>query len=259
MGTDYMDFILADRHVIPPEHQRYYNEKVVYLPDSYLPTDASVKISERTPTRAECGLPETGFVFCSFSHDHKISPDMFDVWMRLLLQVPGSVLWLMSRKDEAVQNLRKEAQARGIAPHRLIFAPRMPLADHLARHRLADLFIDTLPYNAHTTASDALWAGLPVLTCMGKSFAARVAGSLLFTIGLPELITHTQAEFESKAIEYAKDPVALQKIKLKLLDNLPTSPLFNAKLFTQHIEQAYRAMHARDQSGFPPEHFAVET
>ena len=258
LGAPYYEYVFADRHVIPADQSSNYTEQLVYLPHCYQVNDSTRKIADSVFSRTELGLPEEAFVFCCFNNGYKILPYTFEGWMRILHAVPDSVLWLLDHNPVATQNLQKEAQARGIAPHRLIFAPRMPLAEHLARHRLADLFIDTLPYNAHTTASDALWAGLPVLTCMGKSFAARVAGSLLLTMGLPELITYTQADLESKAIAYAKDPVALQKIKLKLLDILPTSPLFNAQLFTQHIEQAYRAMHARHQSGLPPEHFAVE-
>ncbi len=249
MGTDYMDVILADRQVIPPEHQRYYNEKVVYLPDSYLPTDASVKISDRTPSRTECGLPETGFVFCSFSHDHKISPDMFDVWMRLLLQVPGSVLWLMSRKDEAVQNLRKEAQARGVAPDRLIFAGRVPLVeDHLARYRQADLFIDTYPYNAHTTAADALMAGLPVITCVGHAFPSRVAGSLLHAIGLSELITDSLDDYEALALALAEQPNRLSEFRARLLINRGIYPLFDTAMFCRNFEQTLSQIHTGQQA-----------
>lgn len=258
LGATYYDYVLADRHVIPPNQSPHYSEQLVYLPHCYQVNDSTRQIADRVFSRPELGLPEQAFVFCCFNNGYKILPQTFDGWMRILQNVQDSVLWLLDHHPLATLNLRREAQARGIDPHRLVFAPRMPLADHLARHRAADLFIDTLPYNAHTTASDALWAGLPVLTCMGKSFAARVAGSLLMAMNLPELITHTQADFESKAIEYAKDPVALRKIKLRLLENLPTSPLFNSQLFTRHIEQAYRAMHARYQSGMPPEHFAVE-
>jgi len=258
LGAAYYDYVLADRHVIPPDQSLHYAEQLVYLPHCYQVNDSKRKIADRVFSRPELGLPEQAFVFCCFNNGYKILPQTFCGWMRILQAVQGSVLWLLDHHPSASMNLRREAQARGVDPQRLVFAPRMPLADHLARHRAADLFIDTLPYNAHTTASDALWAGLPVLTCMGKSFAARVAGSLLMATDLPELITHTQADFESKAIEYAKDPVALQRIKRKLLENLPTSPLFNAQLFTRHIEQAYRAMHARYQSGMPPEHFAVE-
>jgi len=179
--------------------------------------------------------------------------------MRILHAVEGSVLWLLDHNALATRNLQREAQARGIDANRLIFAARMPLADHLARHRLADLFIDTLPYNAHTTASDALWAGLPVLTCMGTTFAARVAGSLLRTMDLPELITHTQAAFEARAIALAKDPSELSEIQSKLRVRRDTSPLFDAPLFTRHIEAAYRTMQTRYQAALPPEHFSVES
>jgi len=258
LGASYYEYVLADRHVIPANQGTNYTEQLVYLPHCYQVNDSTRKIADRVFSRSELGLPEQAFVFCCFNNSYKILPQTFDGWMRVLHAVQGSVLWLLDNNALATRNLQTEAQARGIAPDRLIFAPRMPLGDHLARHRLADLFIDTLPYNAHTTASDALWAGLPVLTCMGKSFAARVAGSLLLTMGLPELVTHMQADFESKAIEYAKNTEALQKIKLKLLQNLSNSPLFNAQLFTQHIERAYRVMHVRQQSGLPPEHFAVE-
>lgn len=258
LGASYYEYVLADRHVIPANQGTNYTEQLVHLPHCYQVNDSTRKIADRVFSRSELGLPEQAFVFCCFNNSYKILPQTFDGWMRVLHAVQGSVLWLLDNNALATRNLQTEAQARGIAPDRLIFAPRMPLGDHLARHRLADLFIDTLPYNAHTTASDALWAGLPVLTCMGKSFAARVAGSLLLTMGLPELVTHMQADFESKAIEYAKNTEALQKIKLKLLQNLSNSPLFNAQLFTQHIERAYRVMHVRQQSGLPPEHFAVE-
>jgi len=237
MGTDYYDYIIADRHIIPPEHQKYYTEKVAYLPDTYLPTDNSVKISERTPTRAECGLPETGFVFCSFSHDYKISPPVFDVWMRLLTQVPGSVLWLMSRGELAQKNLRKEAQARGVDSARLIFAGRVPLVeDHLARYRQADLFLDTHPYNAHTTAADALMAGLPVITYMGNSFPSRVAGSLLHAIDMPELVTDSLAAYQKLGLHLANNPAALNDIKAKLTANKQTTGLFNTKQFCSNLE-----------------------
>jgi predicted O-linked N-acetylglucosamine transferase (SPINDLY family) len=259
LGAPYYDYVLADRNVIPPDQSPYYSEQIVYLPHCYQVNDSKRKVADRVFLRSELGLPEKGFVFCCFNNGYKILPPTFDGWMRMLQAVPGSVLWLLNHNHLATQNLQREAQQRGVDPRRLVFAPRAPLADHLARHKAADLFVDTLPYNAHTTASDALWAGLPVLTCMGKSFASRVAGSLLLAIGLPELITHTQAEFEAKAIAYATNPVALQKIKGKLLENLPISPLFNAELFTRHIEQAYRVMHARQGSGLPPKQFAVAT
>lgn len=243
MGVDYFDYILADRHIIPPEQQQFYNEKVVYLPDTYLPTDNSVQISPHTPTRSECGLPETGVVFCSFSHDYKISPPVFDVWMRLLAQVPGSVLWLMSRGELAQRNLRKEAQARGVDPSRLVFAGRVPLVeDHLARYRQADIFLDTHPYNAHTTAADALMAGLPVVTYMGHSFPSRVAGSLLHAIGLPELATHSLADYEELALRLALDPAQRNTYRGKIINNRAHFSLFDTQGFCFNLEATYISM-----------------
>lgn len=245
LGTDYFDAILADRHIIPPEHQAFYREKVVYLPDTYLPTDGSVRISERTPTRAECGLPETGIVFCSFSHDYKISPPVFDVWMRLLVQIPGSVLWLVSRGETTQANLRREAQARGVSPERLVFAQRVPLVeDHLARYRQADLFLDTHPYNAHTTAADALMAGLPVVTLMGNSFPSRVAGSLLHAHGLPELITHSLADYEALALQLATNPARLADTKARVAAHRHTHPLFDTARFCRNLEATLASLHA---------------
>lgn len=250
MGTSYHDYILADRFIIPPEHQSLYDEKVVYLPDTYLPTDNSVQIAERTPTRAECGLPDTGFVFCSFSHDYKISPPVFDAWMRLLAQVPGSVLWLVSRGELTLANLRREAQARGVDPSRLVFAGRVPrVEDHLARYRQADLFLDTHPYNAHTTAADALMAGLPVVTYMGNAFPSRVAGSLLHAIGLPELATTSLADYEALALHLATDPEALADIKQRLAANQKTHALYDTAGFCRNLEAACIAMWRRTQLG----------
>jgi len=250
MGVRYMDYIIADRHVIPPEHQPYYNERVVYMPDAYLPTDGSITVAERTPTREECKLPPTGFVFCSFNHDYKISPGIFDVWMRLLVQVPDSVLWLMSRNAISQANLRQAAAARGVAPERLVFAERVPMVeDHLARYRLADLFLDTHPYNAHTTAADALLAGLPVLTCMGKAFPARVAGSLLHAIGLPQMITHSLDGYEALAVRYAQDQALRESIRAQLATNRQTHPLFDTESFCRNLEASYIAMWRRQQVG----------
>lgn len=250
LGAEYMDYILADRFVIPPEHQHFYDERVVYLPDAYLPTDAGVRIAERTPTRAECGLPEKAVVFCSFSHDYKISPPVFDIWMRLLRQVPGSVLWLVSRNEVSQGNLRKEAEARGVEPSRLVFAGRVPLVeDHLARYRQADLFLDTHPYNAHTTAADALMAGLPVVTYMGNAFPARVAGSLLHAVGLPELATASLAEYEALALGLAMDPVRLAALKSRLQANLASQPLFDTDAFCRNLEATYMAMWRACQLG----------
>lgn len=250
MGLSCMDYILADRHVIPPEHWRYYDEQVVYLPDAYLPPASNLQIAEATPSRADCGLPPAGVVFCSFNHDYKILPAVFAVWMRLLQQVPGSVLWLMSRSERSQRNLRASAQAAGIDPDRLVFAQRVPrVEDHLARYRVADLFLDTHPYNAHSTAADALLAGLPVLTCSGQSFPSRVAGSLLQAAGLPELVTHTVADYEQLALALARDPDRLVALKARLAERQRDSALFDVDAFTRHLETAYIAMWRQSQLG----------
>jgi predicted O-linked N-acetylglucosamine transferase (SPINDLY family) len=258
MGAEYIDYIIADRTVIPEQGQSAFVEKVVYLPHSYQVNDLKRRISERAFTRQELGLPESGFVFCCFNNNFKILPATFDGWMRILNAVEGSVLWLFEDSPTAAGNLRKEAEKRGVESDRLVFARRMPLDEHLARHRLADLFIDTLPYNAHTTASDALWAGLPVLTCMGKSFASRVAGSLLNAVGMDELITHTQADYEARAVELATTPGQLEQLKSKLEKNRLVAPLFDGTLFARHIESAYEMMHARYQAGLPPASIVVQ-
>jgi len=259
MGADCVDYIIADRTVIPEDHFRFYSEKVVWLPDTFQPNDSKRSIAERKPTRSECGLPEGGFIFCCFNNTYKITPEVFAVWMRLLARTEGSVLWLTETNSTATQNLRREAKASGISPERLIFAPKIPLAaDHLARHRQADLFLDTLPYNAHTTASDALWAGLPVLTHLGETFAGRVAASLLKAIGVPELITTSLEDYEALALRLARDPALLATMKDKLLRNRDTYPLFDTARFTRHLEAAYATMWQRYQSGEPPRAFAVE-
>ncbi|MCX7068386.1 MAG: tetratricopeptide repeat protein [Methylococcales bacterium] len=268
MGVDYMDYILADSVVIPTECQSYYTEKIAYLPNSYLVNDTHRPIANRQFTRAEFGLPEHGFVFCCFNHAYKITPTVFDIWMRLLHSIEGSVLWLSESNADAVNNLQREAKARNIEPTRLIFAKRLAsLPDHLARHRLADLFLDTLPYNAHTTASDALWVGLPVLTCVnlpiltceGVAFASRVAASLLSAVGLPELITTNLDDYQALAIQLATHPDELAALKQKLVDNRLTTPLFDTELFTQHIESAFQMMFDRYQAGLAPDHISVET
>lgn len=243
LGMKDVDYIIADRFVIPPEQQQYYDEKVVYLPDAYLPTDGDLRIAERTPTRAECGLPDDAVVFCSFNHDYKISPHVFKVWMNLLRQVPGSVLWLMSRNEVSQRNLRAQARAHGIEDSRLVFAGRVPLVeDHLARYRQADMFLDTHPYNAHTTAADALMAGLPVVTYMGQAFPARVAGSLLHAVGLPELVTHSLQDYEAMALRLATQPELRQSVKAKLAANRANTALFDTDRFCQHLEAIYTAM-----------------
>jgi predicted O-linked N-acetylglucosamine transferase (SPINDLY family) len=221
-------------------------------------SDSSRIISGRAPTRAECGLDEAAFVFCSFNNSYKIAPQMFSLWMRLLHRIDNSVLWLSNTNDTAVDHLRREAQKLGVDSARLVFAQRVALnEDHLARHRVADLFLDTLPYNAHTTASDALWAGLPVLTILGETFAGRVAASLLDAIGLPELVTTTLEDYEALAIELAAQPGKLAAIKHKLSENRLAMPLFDTSRFTGRIEAAYAKMHERQLAGLAPEHIVV--
>ena len=257
MGAEYIDYLVADNVLVPLSQQAHYSEKIAYLPHSYQVNDPKRPISSRSFTREELGLPRSGFVFCSFNNSYKILPDTFDCWMRLLIAVPGSVLWLLEDTAAAAANLRKEAARRGVDAGRLVFAPRMPLPEHLARHRLADLFVDTLPYNAHTTASDALWAGLPVLTCLGTTFAGRVAASLLDAVGLPELVTGTTEAYERLALSLAGDPDRLASIREKLARNRLTAPLFDARLFAKHLEAAYAAMYDRCQAGLPPEHIHI--
>jgi protein O-GlcNAc transferase len=258
LGADYIDYIIADKTVIPAGEAEFYTEKVAWLPDCYQANDTRRRIAERMPTRGEQGLPEHGFVFCCFNNTYKITPDVFDVWMRLLGRVEGSVLWLLKHTELTPPNLRREAERRGIAPERLVFATGIPLEEHLARHRLADLFLDTLPYNAHTTGNDALWVGLPLLTCEGSTFPGRVAASLLRAAGVPELITRSLAEYEAMALKLAEEPELLASIKTKLADNRGSCALFDAGRFARHIEAAYAAMWERAQRGEAPESFAVE-
>jgi predicted O-linked N-acetylglucosamine transferase (SPINDLY family) len=258
LGQPAWDYILADRFVVPATERAYYAEQVVDLPNCFMVNDRGRRISEPTPSRAEAGLPTQGFVFCGFNNSFKITPNVFDVWMRLLGGVDGSVLWLSAAHASVVANLRREAERRGVAGDRLVFAPRVTLnADHLARLRLADLFVDTLNYNAHVTAADALWAGVPVLTCPGATFASRVAGSLLHAVGLPELVASSLGEYEALALGLARDPDRLAALRHRLARNRDVYPLFDTDRFTRHIEVAYTAMWERAQRGEPPCSFAV--
>jgi predicted O-linked N-acetylglucosamine transferase (SPINDLY family) len=243
LGVSYVDYLIADEVVVPPSRQQFYSEKILYLPNSYQANDIKRVISDKCFTRERCGLPETDFVYCCFNNSYKITPNTFDAWMSILHQVPGSVLWLLEDSVVASTNLRKEAAKRGIDVERIIFAKRLPLSEHLARHRLADLFLDTLPYNAHTTASDALWAGLPVLTQIGNTFPGRVAASLLKAVGLPELITNSEKEYEELAVELAKNPAKLQNLKNRLAENRLTAPLFDTVRFTKDLEDLYQSIH----------------
>jgi len=258
MGAPFIDYLLADPIVAPAAHKPFYSEQIVWLPDTYQANDRSREAADAPMDRASVGLPPSGFVFCSFNNSYKIEPRVFDVWMRLLRNVEGSVLWLLDDNATATSNLKREAAARGIDPARLVFAPRRPFPEHLTRHRLADLFLDTLPYNAHTTASDALWMGLPLVTCKGPTFAGRVAASLLHAAGLSELVTETLEDYEALALRLGRDPAALASIKGRLAANRDTMALFDAARFTRHLEAAYATMHERRQRGLRPEGFAVD-
>jgi protein O-GlcNAc transferase len=258
MAVSFVDYIIADQTVVPGDDKPFYREKVVWLPHSYQANDRKREITNRTLSRQDHGLPESAFVFCCFNNSYKISPAIFDCWMAILMQSPGSVLWLLQDTETAVKNLRREASQRGVDPDRLIFAERARPADHLARHRLADLFLDTLPCNAHTTASDALWAGLPVLTRIGQTFAGRVAASLLNAVGLPELITHSRQAYETLALELVNDRERLSSIRDRLEKNRLTKPLFDTELFARHIEAAYEAMFRRHQAGLPPDDITIQ-
>lgn len=255
-GTDFIDYLIVDQLVVPRSRQRFYTERLVHLPECYQPNDRR-RATGNPGTRSAHGLPERGFVFCCFNSHYKITPTLFDVWMRLLTAVPGSVLWLLSGPEETVASLRAEAASRGVDATRLVFAPRCDPSDHLARHRMADLFLDTLPINAHTTASDALWAGLPILTCRGDTFAGRVAASLLHNAGLPELVTSSLADYEATALSLVRDPASLAGLIRRLRSMRNTVPLFDTPRFTRHLERAYGTMASLHRSGAAPRPFAV--
>lgn len=257
MGADYMDYILVDSTVAPAADQPFYTERLVHLPDSYQVNDRKRAIAAETPARSACGLPESGFVFCCFNAAYKITPFVFDIWMRVLAKTPGSVLWLLDGGDAAKANLRREAESRAIAAERIVFAPRLDLARHLARHRLAGLFLDTQPVNAITTASDALWAGLPVLTVPGRAFPGRAAASLLKAANLPELIAPDWESYESLAAGLASSPDRLGQIRAKLESGRATAPLFDLDRFRRHIEAAYSRMWETHLNGDAPAPFAV--
>lgn len=258
LGTNFVDYILVDDFIVPPDRQPWYGEKLVHLPGCYQINDSQRVIADQVPTRGEYGLPDEGFVFCSFNNNYKITAEMFDVWMELLRAIPSSVLWLLEGNRLAPANLQREAERRGVAANRLVFAPRRPLPDHLARHQLVDLFLDTFPVNAHTTASDALWAGCPVLTLAGETFVSRVAGSLLKSIGLPELITTDVSDYRDRALHFARHPAELAELRQRLQFNRQTSPVFDIQRSTRAIEQAYETMQSLRRAGKSPQSFAVE-
>ena len=258
LGAKYIDYIIADKVVLPETSRRYYFEKIIYLPNTYQPNDNQRQISETQISKSEAGLPEGYFVFACFNNNYKITPETFDLWSRILRRVDHSVLWLLADSPTAQENLRKEISCRGIEPARIIFATRLKASEHLARHRLADLFLDTLPYNAHTTSSDALWCGLPVLTLLGETFPGRVSASLLNAVGLGELITYTPEEYESMAVELATDPLKLQIIRAKLVKNISKAPLFDSILFTKHLESAFEKIYERHQANLMPDNILID-
>jgi predicted O-linked N-acetylglucosamine transferase (SPINDLY family) len=258
MGAPYMDYLVADQIVLPQAEQHFYDEKIAWLPDTYWVNDAQRAIANETPTRAQCGLADQGFVFCNFNNGYKLTPDGFALWLRILRQVDGSVLWLPEGNNRHfAANLRAAAAAQGVDPARLVFAPLVPSPQHLARLKLADLSLDGLPYNAHTTASDSLWAGVPILTCTGTTWPGRVCASLLLAMEMPELVTDSEAAFEALAVRLAQNPDELAALRVKLVRNRTTTALFDTARFTVNMEAAYRQMWARHQRGEKPESFRV--
>ena len=258
LGLEYMDYIVADRVVIPSASVGYYTEKIIYLPDSYQPNDNQKTLETATITRTQFGLPEDAFVLCCFNATYKIGPDEFDVWMRVLSAIDGSVLWLFRSNSHVENNLKQEAELRGIDRDRIVFAERLPHSEHLARIKLADLFVDTFNYNAHTTASDALWAGLPVVSRQGKQFAARVGASLLTAIGLPELITTSTEEYEAVILDLATDRDKLQAIRSKLAHNRLSKPLFDTIKYTRNFENGLRQACEIYRAGGRPKNIHVD-
>ena len=254
MGANYIDYLIGDEVLIPPESRGFYTEKIAYLPDCYQPNCRTREVSNKPISRSDFGLPEEGIVFSSFNNNYKITPQVFASWMRILKAVEGSVLWLFSSNTTAEENLRKHAEENGVDPKRIVFAQKLPVDEHLNRIPLADLMLDTFPCGAHTTCSDALRMGLPVVTLKGESFASRVAASLLTTVGTPQLVADSLASYEDLAVELAKNPDNLAEIRASLATNIKSSPLFNPDLFARNIETLYTTMYQRHKDGLPPDH-----
>jgi len=253
MGAPYYDYLIADQIIIPTKEQTAYSEKIIYLP-SYQANDSRRQISEKIFTRKELGLPEVGFIYCCFNNNYKITPSIFDGWARILTAVEGSSFLMYADSEEVKINLIHEIEARGVDKARIVFVNRVVREDYLARYKVADLFLDTSPYNAGTTASDALWAGLPVLTFLGRSFSARMCASILNAVGLPELVAASQQEYEDLAISIGRDPERIAGLKSKLAENRLTKPLFDTELFTRNLELAYEKVYVRHQAGLSPDH-----
>ena len=252
LGASFIDYLVADHFVAPREHQEYFSEKIAYMPDCYQPTDDTRQIGVR-PTRADCGLPAEGIVFCSLNQSYKLTPEVFGLWCQLLNEVPGSVLWLLPKSKNAAENLYAWAKDRGIAPERIIFAKALRQAEHLGRLQNADIALDTSPVNSHTTASDALWAGVPIVTKPGESFVSRVAGSIVCTLGMPELIARDNHDYLAIARELATNPELLQRTKARVWQLRTQSPLFDSARYTKNLEKLYRAMWRRKAMGLLPE------
>jgi predicted O-linked N-acetylglucosamine transferase (SPINDLY family) len=257
LGASYIDYLIADEYLIPREFRQHYAEQILYLPECFQANDDQRPVPSDPPPRSSLGLPEDAPVLCCFNNSYKLNPTFFSLWIRLLHAMPGSVLWLVAATPLVENNLRREAGARGIAPERLIFAPRLPYAQHLARLRAADLFLDTLPFNGGTTVSDALWVGLPVLTCSGEALASRMAGSLLRTVGLGELIAPNLLSYEQLALALLTDPERIARLRTHLIAQRSSCPLFNTLRFTRHFEAALLAIHQRFAQGFTPAHLGV--
>jgi len=258
LGASFVDYLIADEVAVPPDQARFFSEHIARLPYCYLPNDDAQPVARETPSRADLGLPDDAFVFCALHNTYKLNPPVFDVWMRLLRDTPGSVLWLRGGEAVMRSNLAREALARGVAPERLVFAERLPSMEiHLARYRRADLFLDALPYGGHATARDALWAGLPVLTCAREAFASRVAASQLHALDLPELVTSSLEEYATRALELAHSPARLAELRERLADRKRTRPVFETDLYRRHLEAAYFAMAERRRRGEAPQSFSV--
>ena len=256
MGADFIDYIIVDPFIVTPENASFFSEKLVVMPHCYQPNTRRT-MAETVPDRAACGLPESGFVFCCFNNSYKITPHVFDVWMRLLREIPASVLWLLDANAAFKDNLRREAETRGVNPNRLVFAPRALLPDHLARHRHADLFLDTYPVGAHTTASDALWAGLPVLCCVGSTLISRASGSISRAAGLPELVTDNLEDYYATALRLAKNPEELAALRRRAVEGRDKSPLFDIETYTRDLESAFTEMWRIHGAGEAPRSFKV--
>ncbi len=258
LGNANIDYIIADKIIIPKKNEKFYSEKIVYLPNTYQVNDSKKQISKKFLSKKEFGLPENSFIFCCFNQNYKINPKIFNIWMDLLLEVKNSTLWLIEDNEISIKNLKKEAEKKMVNQNRIIFAKRLPNEKHLARHKLADLFIDTFPYTAHTTGSDALWSGLPLVTLKGETFASRVASSLLNAVNLPELVTTSYEEYKELAIKLSLNPKILQTFKKKLEINISKKPLFNTKLFVKNIESAFIQMHDRYYKGMPKKNIYIK-